>query len=217
MTTRKAWTWALTGVCCCFAVSATLAQDHKQHDNKQHGDKHDGGQMEMTPEMKACMEAGTPGSEHKLLEPMIGTWTVEATDYSMGEPQTSTASSKSTWIMDGRYVRTEYTGDFGGMQFKGEGICGYSNLDKAYVSCWFDNMSTGIFHETGSYDPDTKTFTYTGKMIDPMTKKPTQTKSVTKIESPNKHTMTMYNVKPSGEEKVMTLVFTRSKQTAQAD
>ena len=47
------------------------------------------------------------------------------------------------------------------MQFKGMGIEGYDNVKKKFVGSWIDNMGTGIMMSEGTYDPATKTFTYT--------------------------------------------------------
>ena len=50
------------------------------------------------------------------------------------------------------------------MQFKGMGVEGYDNVKKKFVSSWIDNMGTGIQFSEGTYDPATKTFTYTSEI-----------------------------------------------------
>ena len=41
---------------------------------------------------------------------------------------------------------------------------GYDNVKKKFVASWIDNMGTGIQFSEGTYDPATKTFTYTSEM-----------------------------------------------------
>ena len=50
------------------------------------------------------------------------------------------------------------------MQFKGMAVEGYDNVKKKFVSSWIDNMGTGIQFSEGTYDPASKTFTYTSEM-----------------------------------------------------
>lgn len=47
--------------------------------------------------------------------------------------------------------------------FKGMSIEGYDNVKKKFVATSSDSMSTGIFLSEGTYNPATKTFTYTGE------------------------------------------------------
>ena len=50
------------------------------------------------------------------------------------------------------------------MQFKGMGVEGYDNAKQKFVASWIDNMGTGIQFSDGTYDPATKTFTYTSEI-----------------------------------------------------
>ena len=50
------------------------------------------------------------------------------------------------------------------MDFQGQGLEGYDNVKKKFVSTWIDNMGTGIMIAEGTYDPATKTFTYNSEM-----------------------------------------------------
>jgi len=40
---------------------------------------------------------------------------------------------------------------------------GYDNIKEKIHCSWIDNMGTGIQFSEGTYDPATKTFTYTAK------------------------------------------------------
>ncbi len=182
---------------------------HKDHDHD-HG--HGEGGFEMTPEIMAMM---MPGEHHAYLEPMVGNWTfVNKMRMSPESPwMESKGKSKSTWIMDGKFVLDETTGEgMGGMPFRGMGISGYDNMKKKYTSTWVDNMSTMTMLMEGSVDASHTTFTYTGKMDDCMTgRKNVPFRMVIKVINHDKHMMEWYSAGEDGKEfKVMEINYTRS-------
>ena len=86
------------------------------------------------------------------------------------KPQESKGTATRKSAMGGRYAVMDVTGKMQmpgedgkmkDMQFKGMAIEGYDNVKKKFVSSWIDNMGTGIQFSEGTYDPATKTFTYT--------------------------------------------------------
>src|SRR6266404_5043703 len=70
------------------------------------------------------------------------------------------------------------------MQFKGMGMEGYDNVKKKFVASWIDNMGTGIEFSEGTYDPATKSFTYTSEM-EPVPGMKTAVREVIKIADNN--------------------------------
>lgn len=173
---------------------------------------------EMDPEMKAWMEAATPGPNHKLLEYSVGSWDalVRHWDEASGEAQESTGTSTSKWVLGGRYVMTKYNGEFMGMPFEGVGYCGYDNIKKTFVSTWMDMMSTSIMIEEGTFDPASKTFTYTSEFLNPAGEK-LKSKSTIQIVDKDKHIMTFHHAMPGADEmkKVMEITYTRSDKSTQ--
>ncbi|TWT44210.1 hypothetical protein RAS1_06190 [Phycisphaerae bacterium RAS1] len=166
----------------------------------------------MDPMMEAMMKAGTPGDAHKKLEPMAGNWKCAMTDLTGPEPQKISGMCSREWILDGRFLAQEFSCEFGGMPFKGMGIMGYDNMKKKYNSVWIDNMSTCAYVELGTYDEATKTWTMTGECDDPMTGKPKKSKSVLKLEGPDKHTFAMYEIGEGGKEKKQfEIIYTREQ------
>lgn len=140
--------------------------------------------QEMTEDqMQAWMAAMSPNENHQALEPLVGSWSHELTFWQTpdAEPTTMTATSESRWVMDGRYVQSDYTGDFMGMPFKGRDMIGYDNLKKKYFSVWVDNMSTGPMEAWGTYDAEAKALSLEGSAIDPMSGKELQSKSTLKV------------------------------------
>src|SRR6187399_2365390 len=87
------------------------------------------------------MQAIAPGAAHKKLEPFIGEWNAEVKAWmAPGQPPAeSKGTAKATWILDGRYVQEEFSGDFMGQPFKGMSLTGYDNIRGKYRSVWVDN------------------------------------------------------------------------------
>lgn len=162
--------------------------------------------------MKAWEAYMTPGEMHKILEASNGEWTAEITMWMdpNGQPVKSKGTMSNKMIYDGRYLEGHYTGDMMGKQMLGSGITGYDNAKKQFESTWIDNMGTGIMKMTGTYEPSTKTITFTGGQTDPMTGNEMQVKETLQMVDANNQVMTMYMTPASGSEfKTMEIKFKR--------
>jgi hypothetical protein len=122
-------------------------------------------------------------------------------------------------IMGGRYVQADHDGKMqmpgpdGKMMdapFKGMEIAGYDNAKKKFVSSWVDNMGTGIMQSEGTYDPATKTLTYTSE-YEPMPGMKTKVRELLKIPDKDHHTLEFYEDRGGKEVKVMEITYTRQK------
>ncbi len=153
--------------------------------------------------MAVYMKYATPGQNHKLLEPLIGSWNV-FTKFQMGPDvpmDSSTGTSECKWILGGRFVSEEVTGDIGGMPFHGLGLTGYDNYKQKFFNIWMDEMSTTYMISTGAVDSSGKIFTLTGTYEDYLTGgKVKLFKMVTHIISADKHVNAMYDIAPDGKE-----------------
>src|SRR6266581_3826941 len=143
--------------------------------------------------MKQMMELAKLNENHKLLADLIGTWSYTVKMWMNPDPNAKPEVSKGTAVrksmMDGRYVVMDVTGKMqmpgpdGKMKdvtFKGMGLEGYDNVKKKFVDSCVDNMGTGIESAEGTYDPGTKTFTYTAE-IEPMPGMKQQVREVIKL------------------------------------
>jgi hypothetical protein len=163
-------------------------------------------------EIAAWMEAISPGEQHKLLEVLVGTWDTEVKMWEtpdQAEPGVTIGTAEMKWILDGRYLQQKFSGTFMEMPFKGLGYTAYDKAAGHYVSVWMDSFSTGMMIETGSVDDTGKVFTSTGSYVDPITGVKTETRSVHRIESPDRHVAEMFTTGPKGEFKMMEIVYTR--------
>jgi hypothetical protein len=160
------------------------------------------------------MKAMMPGPEHELLKQMAGKWTCDV-KFKMAPDQpenTSSGTSVDEMVLGGRFLKSDFSGEFMGQPFHGMGLTGYDTVKKQYVATWMDETSTGMMMMTGSADAAGKVMTMTGSAYDPMVGKDKNIKQITRILSPDQHVSEFYDVGPDGKEfKSMTLTYTRQK------
>lgn len=170
-------------------------------------------QKEPTPDemMAAMTRAGTPGAEHKALQPFAGSWNAKVIMWMdpKAPPMESTGTMVNTWVYGGRYLEQKFEGDMGGMKFEGTGLWGFDVAAGMYVGSWFDSMSTAVMRSSGPRSKDGKTFVAESVNTDPMTGKASIGKEVVKIDGPNQHTMTMFEDRGGQMVKTMEIVYTR--------
>lgn len=173
--------------------------------------------------MEQMMEMSKLNENHKLLSSLDGNWDYTIKFWMNPDPNAKPQESKGTAvrksIMGGRYCTMDVSGDMQmpgpdgkmkTMQFKGMGLEGYDNVKKKFVASWIDSMGTGIEFSEGTYDPATKTFTYTMEM-EPMPGMKTQVREVIKIAD-NSHMMLEWYENQGGQEKkTMEINYTKKK------
>lgn len=190
-----------------FAVIGLLVPSLNRAQDEPQGGK-------LTPEqmMEAMQKYGTPGKEHEALKQMEGTFDADATvrmDPSSPE-QKSKGKIVNELIFDGRFLKSDYTGEFAGSPFKGLTVLGYDRMKNRYVSMWTDSMSTAMLYSEGT--GDAKTITLSGEYDCPITHTKRTMKQVVTIIDKDHHTMEGYDIGPDGKEfKTMTLKYTRAK------
>jgi Protein of unknown function (DUF1579) len=172
--------------------------------------------------MKQMMEMSKLNENHKLLADMNGSWNYSIKMWMNPDPNAKPQESKGTAtrksVMNGRYVAMDVTGKMqmpgedGKMkdvQFKGMGVEGYDNAKQKFVASWIDNMSTGIQFSDGTYDPATKTLTYTSE-IEMMPGMKTPVREVLKLTDKDHMMMEWYETRGGQEKKTMEIAYTRA-------
>lgn len=172
--------------------------------------------------MKQMMEMSKLNENHKLLADLNGNWNFSIKMWMNPDPNAKPQESKGTATrksaMGGRYVVMDVTGKMQmpgedgkmkDMQFKGMGIEGYDNVKKKFVSSWVDNMGTGIQGSEGTYDPASKTFTYTMEM-EPMPGMKQQVREVIKVTDKDHMMLEWYENRGGQEKKTMEIAYTRA-------
>ena len=173
--------------------------------------------------MKQMMDLSKLNENHKLLASLDGSWSYTIKFWMNPDPNAKPEESKGTAvrksIMDGRYVVMDVTGKMqmpgpdGKMKdvtFKGMGLEGYDNVKKKFVESWVDNMGTGIEAAEGTYDPGTKTFTYTAE-IEPMPGMKQQARELVKLGDKDHMTLEWFENQGGQEHKTMEINYTRKK------
>jgi Protein of unknown function (DUF1579) len=173
--------------------------------------------------MKHMMELSKLNENHKLLSSLDGNWGYTIKFWMNPDPNAKPQESKGTAtrksIMGGRYVMMDVSGSMQmpgedgkmkTMQFKGMGMEGYDNVKKKFVASWIDNMGTGIEFSEGTYDPATKSFTYTSEM-EPVPGMKTAVREVIKIADNNHMSLEWYENQGGQEKKTMEINYTKKK------
>jgi hypothetical protein len=173
--------------------------------------------------MQQMMELGKPSESHKLLADLAGTWSYTVKMWMNPDPNAKPEESKGIAVrksmMDGRFFVMDVTGkmEMPGpdgkkkeMTFKGMGVEGYDNVKKKFVGTWVDNMGTGIMMAEGTYDPGTKTFTYTGE-YEGIPGMKQQIRETVKITDKDHHLFEWYENRGGQEVKTMEIAYSRKK------
>jgi len=165
-------------------------------------------------DMKACMDAGTPGKMHEFLAKNIGTWQGKITMW-MGpdtEPMKTESTATYTAMLDGRFVKCEMAGVMPGMgPYNGFAIYGFDNVAQKFQGTWIDNCGTGMAIGTGELSSDGKKLTWSYSYTCPIAKKPATMREIETITSPTTKTLETWSTDPkSGKEfKMMVIEFTK--------
>jgi hypothetical protein len=173
--------------------------------------------------MQQMAEMSKLNENHKLLSSLDGTWNYAIKFWMNPDPNAKPQESKGVAIrksiMGGRYVTMDVTGKMqmpdekGKMKdvtFKGMGIEGYDNMKQKFVASWIDNMGTGMEFSEGTYDPATKTLTYTAE-VEMMPGMKTPVREVIKMAD-NKHmNLEWYENHGGVEKKTMEINYTKAK------
>lgn len=160
--------------------------------------------------MEAMKKMSMPTEEHNMLKSYAGMWTADSKMWATpgSEPKMTKGTSTNKIILGGRYLEQKYVCKDKGETFEGQGLMGYDNMAKKFVSSWIDTMSTGLFTEEGKMDPATKMIEMKGKMMDPTTGKEMATRSTLTPVEKNQYTYAMYANDNTGKEfKMMEIVF----------
>jgi hypothetical protein len=162
--------------------------------------------------MEKWMKYASPGPNHKLLEPFVGSWNATMTWWEApgAPPSTSKGTSENVSVLGGRFVQQTVTAEMMGQPFSGIGYTGYDNYKRKFVGTWMDSMGTMVMISTGSADASGKVLTFTGEMDDVAAGKTVTLREVTRVIDNNKHVFEMYGPDKSGKEfKTMEIVYTR--------
>lgn len=147
---------------------------------------------------------------HKVLNHDVGTWHADGKMYMPEQDEPFPFEGEEVNEMLGNlHLVSRFSGNFGGMEFRGHGTASFDPESKMYTGIWMDNMNPHMMLMEGKYDPETKTMTQftTGKLADGTENKG---KSVLVYKDEDTRMLTMYRA-GEGDEwiKEMEILYTR--------
>jgi hypothetical protein len=193
---------------CLFILGAGFPAPTAAAAKKERAAQPDAAMMEM-------MKYGAPGEAHKVLEPLVGSWTIAFR--SRMNPKDKFEESKGTsqnqWIYGGRFLKSEFKGDWAGQVIEGTDFLGHDNMRNEYQLMSLNGMATGIFQAAGAYDPASRTLKFGGHFACPMTgEKEKWFRSEWKVLNSDQNVFTTYFRGPDGQEfQAMEAAYTRVK------
>jgi predicted enzyme related to lactoylglutathione lyase len=105
-------------------------------------------------------EMPKPVKDHEWLKNLVGEWDCECEIFmEPGKPPVKAKSSESARMLGGFWVLTDGKGEIMGMPMMSQMTLGYDPDKKKFVGTWVDNMSSYLWHYTGSLDADGKKLT----------------------------------------------------------
>ena len=144
-------------------------------------------------------KAATPGKNHELLKPLVGTFAATAVYAGPQGQLTSQGTTTNTMILGGRFLREEYVGRLQDREFHGLTLIGYDNVVGGYQSVMADEASTSLFTMDGGVDDAGKVFTFSGQAGDPVSGQVKSYRHVLRVESDDKHVLEMYEPDKDGQ------------------
>jgi hypothetical protein len=112
----------------------------------------------------------------KVLAASEGVWDCDITTMVPGpDGKVQTQSSKgveTNRLLAGKWLLSDFKGEFFGMDFEGHGQTGFDAKKGKYVGTWVDTMSKQIDMLIGTYDEKTKTLTFNADSENPADGKP---------------------------------------------
>lgn len=162
-------------------------------------------------EMEVWKTNMKPSDHHEWIAQFDGTWSGQSKMWMDPKqpPMESKMITKNEMILEGRYQRSTNTGRMMDQEFIGEGIMGYDNASKKFVSTWIDNMGTGIIYMEGELSKDKTILTLYGAMKDPMFEKDMKIKQVLTLINENEHKFEMFMDMGGNEFKTLEIIYTR--------
>lgn len=104
------------------------------------------GWTQAPPDLPASTRLSLPGDKHRWLEPLAGKWAVEMRVWPMAGAQPIVSKemvASREWILGGRYLREELSGQFAGNPSSRIGILSFNNLEERFEFSTIDSFEPG--------------------------------------------------------------------------
>ncbi len=170
--------------------------------------------IDMAAMMAQAQKYTNPGPHHEQLKRWLGEWDAEVTLFMGGKATEPTkGTSKSEWLMEGRWLKSDFEGSMMGMPMRIVSIMGYDNFKQSYVVTSVNSMDTIMIHQEGDMDPGGKALLMYGTLDEYLTgEHDKMVKTVFRFPSDDEIVMEVHDL-PIGEKntKVFEIRYTRRK------
>ena len=161
------------------------------------------------------------GLAHENYQPIIGEWDMHWTLFNPEGEATRklTGTASNEWIVGGRWVQSTFNTDLdmNGELFHGVGFFGHDNTTGQYHNLWLESNRTAVQYDTGSYDSESRTFTFKGDQPRPDGTL-VSTRTTMRIDTADQHPIELFVPGADGDEfRVLELVLTRKDENADAE
>ncbi len=159
-------------------------------------------------------DLNAPGEEHKKLDVLAGDWDVIVKfPVAPGKTMEGRSTCEAKWVMDGRFLRQEYSSTFAGKPLTVVRYLGFDRYKRKFLELHMESTHTDVMHCEGTISEDGKTITCVGSGIDLAAGKKAKVRTVTTITDKDTFTLEMQYAGVEGEAaKTVTLAHKR-KQT----
>jgi hypothetical protein len=120
--------------------------------------------------------------------------------------------AQNQMILGGRFLKSEFTGQFMGEPFVGMGIDGYDNTLQKHIGVWVDSAGTMMAQFVGECSEAGKVLKTKSEYLDPMSGEMATMKGKITVVDDNKFTYESWSQGPDGDFfKSMEITYTRKK------
>ncbi len=158
-------------------------------------------------------DLSAPGEEHKNLDVLAGVWDVIVKfPVAPGKTMEGRSACEAKWVMDGRFLRQEYSSTFAGKPLTVVRYLGFDRYKGKFVELHLESTHTDVMHNEGTISEDGKTITCSGTGIDLATGKEAKVRTVTTILDKDTFTLELNYADFEGKEaKAVTLTHKRKQ------
>jgi hypothetical protein len=158
-------------------------------------------------------DLSVPGEEHKKLEVLAGVWDVIVKfPVAPGKVMEGRSTCEAKWVMNGRFLRQEYSSTFAGKPLTVVRYLGFDRYRGKFVELHMESTHTDIMYNEGTISEDGKTITCSGTGIDLAAGKEAKVRTVTTITDQDTFTLELNYADAEGKEaKAVTLNHKRRK------
>jgi hypothetical protein len=137
-------------------------------------------------------DLSVPGEEHKKLDVLAGVWDVIVKfPVASGKTMEGKSTCEAKWVMDGRFLRQEYSSTFAGKPLTVVRYLGFDRYKGKFVELHLESTHTDVMHNEGTISEDGRTITCLGTGIDLAAGKEAKVRTVTTILDRDTFTLEM--------------------------